>query len=59
MENKVLVAITSYNRKQSLCNLVTDLLQNDNVDIVIFDDCSDWEVSRLAVTNIVTVMTNP
>lgn len=41
---RVLVAITSYNRKQSLFNLVSHIMDESvNVDIVIFDDCSDFE----------------
>ena len=39
-----MVAITSYNRKQSLFNLVSHIMDESvNVDIVIFDDCSDFE----------------
>ena len=41
---RVLVAITSYNRKKSLFSLVGELLQYENTDVVIFDDCSDWDV---------------
>ena len=38
---RVLVAITSYNRQQSLFRLTRELHQYDNVDIVIFDDGSN------------------
>ena len=44
---KVLVAITSYNRRTSLCLLVDALLPYVNADIVIFDDLSDWDVNAL------------
>ena len=41
---RVLVAITSYNRKQSLFNLVSHIMDESvNVDIIVFDDCSDFE----------------
>ena len=41
---RVLVAITSYNRKQSLFNLASHIMDECvNVDIVVFDDCSDFE----------------
>lgn len=43
---KILTIITSYNRRQSLCLLV-DALIPQPTDIVIFDDCSDWEVEHL------------
>jgi len=41
---RVLVAITSYNRQESLCNLVSHIMaESFNVDFVVFDDCSDFE----------------
>ena len=40
-QQKVLVAITSYNRPSSLVDLVVELAEEPNVDIVIFDDKSD------------------
>lgn len=40
-QQKVLVAITSYNRPSSLVDLVVKLAEEPNVDIVIFDDKSD------------------
>ena len=41
---RVLVAITSYNRQQSLFNLVSHIMDEScNVDFVVFDDCSDFE----------------
>ena len=40
MEKKTLVIITTYNRPESLCNLVEVLSADINTDIVIFDDKS-------------------
>ena len=54
---RVLVAITSYNRNYSLMLLVEQLLDEPNVDIVIFDDKSD---KPLTIGNKrVTKLTNP
>ena len=54
---RVLVAITSYNRNYSLMLLVEKLLDEPNVDIVIFDDKSD---KPLTIGNKrVTKLTNP
>ena len=49
---RVLVAITSYNRFNSLCDLTFKLLQNDNVDIAIFDDCSDFDIDRFGADDL-------
>lgn len=54
---RVLVAITSYNRNYSLMLLIEKLLDEPNVDIVIFDDKSD---KPLTIGNKrVTKLTNP
>ena len=54
---RVLVAITSYNRNYSLMLLVEKLLDEPNVDIIIFDDKSD---KPLTIGNKrVTKLTNP
>ena len=54
---RVLVAITSYKRNYSLMLLVEKLLDEPNVDIVIFDDKSD---KPLTIGNKrVTKLTNP
>lgn len=52
---KTLVVITTYNRKNSVTNLVSKLLTNKNCDIVLFDDCSEEqiEVTNKRVTFIV------
>ena len=39
---RILTIITSYNRKESLINLV-DKLEKQNTDIIIYDDCSDFQ----------------
>ena len=39
---KVLTIITSYNRKESLTNLV-DKLQKQSTDVFVYDDCSDFK----------------
>lgn len=56
---KILVIITSYNRKDSLCKLVASLVPNENTDIVIFDDKSDWPVNSLQHPKCVDVIINP
>lgn len=56
---RVLVTITSYNRRDSLCKLVASLVQNENTDIVIFDDKSDWPVNGLQHPKCVDVIINP
>ena len=56
---RVLVAITSYNRRDSLCKLVASLVQNETTDIVIFDDKSDWPVNSLQHPKCVDVIINP
>lgn len=56
---RVLVAITSYNRRDSLCKLVANLVRNENTDIVIFDDKSDWPVNALQHPKCVDVIINP
>lgn len=59
---KVLVTITSYNRQRSLTNLVAALRDSESQsiipEIIIFDDCSDWDVESLACTG-VQVVRNP
>ena len=42
---KVLTIITSYNREKELLSLLSTLDQQ-NTDIVIFDDCSDFQLDR-------------
>lgn len=42
---KVLTIITSYNRKESLNNLLTKL-DKQETDIIIYDDCSDFKLDR-------------
>ena len=39
---RILTIITSYNRKESLINLV-DKLEKQETEILIYDDCSDFE----------------
>ena len=56
---RVLVAITSYNRRDSLCKLVASLVPNETTDIVIFDDKSDWPVNALQHPKCVDVIINP
>lgn len=55
---RVLVAITSYNRRDSLCKLVASLVPNETTDIVIFDDKSDWPVNSLQHPKCVDVIIN-
>ena len=59
MEKKTLVIITTYNRKDSLLKLHEAILAGSDADIAIFDDCSDWDVSKLAYPGVVEVITNP
>jgi len=42
---KVLTIITSYNRKESLTNLLSKL-DKQETDIVIYDDCSNFQLDR-------------
>jgi len=42
---KVLTIITSFNRKQSLVSLLTQL-DKQKTDILIFDDCSNFQLDR-------------
>ena len=56
---KTLIAITTFNRRESLCSLVASLLQYDGIEIAIFDDCSDWNVKRLAKKGLVNVIVAP
>ncbi len=42
---KVLTIITSFNRKESLTNLLTKL-DKQETDIIIYDDCSDFKLDR-------------
>jgi len=42
---KVLTIVTSYNRKESLINLI-DKLEKQNTDIIIYDDCSDFQIDK-------------
>jgi len=42
---KVLTIITSYNRKESLTNLLSKL-DKQETDIIIYDDCSDFQLDR-------------
>ena len=56
---RVLVAITSYNREESLIRLITRMYQQNPLpDVVIFDDCSDYNLERLADTR-VKIVRNP
>ena len=57
---RVLVAITSYNRKGSLLGLVAALSEYKNVDIAIFDDCSAYDAQIFAKRfQNTTVITSP
>ena len=42
---KVLTIITSYNRKDSLINLM-DKLEKQKTDVIVYDDCSDFQLDR-------------
>ena len=42
---RVLTIITSYNRKESLTNLLTKL-DDQETDVIIYDDCSDFQLDR-------------
>ena len=42
---KVLTIITSYNRKESLTNLLTKL-DKQETDVIIYDDCSSFQLDR-------------
>ena len=42
---KVLTIITSYNRKESLESLLSSL-DKQETDIIIYDDCSDFQLDR-------------
>ena len=42
---KVLTIVTSYNRKESLTNLLKSL-DKQETDIIIYDDCSDFQLDR-------------
>jgi len=42
---KVLTIITSYNRKQSLESILS-ILDKQETDIIIYDDCSDFQLDR-------------
>ena len=53
-----LVIITAFNRRESLDRLLPHLLINADVDVVIFDDCSDNGVGELQSPR-VTVKINP
>lgn len=42
---KVLTIITSFNRKESLSNLLT-ILDKQQTDVLIYDDCSNFQLDR-------------
>lgn len=57
---RVLVSITSYNRKGSLLRLVAALSEYKNVDIAVFDDCSAYDAQIFAKRfQNTTVITSP
>ena len=58
-EPKVLVCITSYNRRGNLCDLVAELIGQNNCDIVIFDDCSDFDITKWANGDRIVIKRNP
>ena len=57
---RVEIAITAYNRKESLCNLVAALVGYENGHITVFDDHSDlWNPGALKHPKVVDVITAP
>ncbi len=57
---RVLVAITSYNRKQTLQRLIGTLYDSENTDVVVFDDKSDYDAKEACkIFKHVTVITSP